>query len=325
MSALAPYVGASFCFSLCAGLTVFYFVTGSDGSKNAAEIQPAKNSAGRWESGYGTLTPEPQDRAAVTSRARIEVRKEESKPVPKLFLDRASEPVMEAKRSEGPGEPREELPPEALDPTHPAASRPDQRAFSNQGSVENPKEEPVQARQLSQQADKISASLEKKPGAGITPTDTPAAFPAQGRGAPTAPKNMPDADPATLPAASLLVAQPQPSAALQPPSTVQSPSAQPAKPKSSVSPQQEAEMLSQSREALKLGDVAGARLLLQYLADHGSGAGAFGLAQTYDPPYLAALGVPGLKGDAKMARSWYGKARALGNEEAAAKLAKRTE
>lgn len=91
-------------------------------------------------------------------------------------------------------------------------------------------------------------------------------------------------------------------------------------PRRLISTEQEAALLERGQTLLKMGDVSGARLILEYLAQQGSAAGAFVLAQTYDPAVLRPLGVRGVKGDPKLARSWYEKAGLMGSREALAKL-----
>ena len=89
----------------------------------------------------------------------------------------------------------------------------------------------------------------------------------------------------------------------------------------SISPKEEAERLKSGQAALALDDLAGARLIFEYLATHGSAAGAYQLAQTYDPQIVARMPMGALfKPDAKVAESWYLKAAELGHAEARKKL-----
>jgi hypothetical protein len=80
-------------------------------------------------------------------------------------------------------------------------------------------------------------------------------------------------------------------------------------------------MLQRGDEYLRQGDIASARLLYQQLARKNIAEGALGLGSTYDPEYLASLGVRGLKPEVEEARKWYEKARALGSSLAAQRLA----
>lgn len=90
----------------------------------------------------------------------------------------------------------------------------------------------------------------------------------------------------------------------------------------SISPAEEAERLKSGQAALALEDVAGARLILEYLVSRGSAAGAYYLAQTYDPQILARTTVGALfKPDEEVAASWYAKAAEMGHPEARKKIA----
>ena len=57
-------------------------------------------------------------------------------------------------------------------------------------------------------------------------------------------------------------------------------------------------LLRRGEEKLAQGDISAARLLFQRAATSGSGPGAAGLAKTYDPLFLAALGASGIQPDA---------------------------
>ena len=67
-----------------------------------------------------------------------------------------------------------------------------------------------------------------------------------------------------------------------------------------------------AEELLRVGDIAGARLVLQHSLRTGSPVAAFKLAETYDPKRLAAWSVVGLRGDPQKARELYQQARAGG-------------
>jgi hypothetical protein len=88
----------------------------------------------------------------------------------------------------------------------------------------------------------------------------------------------------------------------------------------SLAPAQEAKMLARASELMNQNDIAGARLVYQYLANHGSSAGAFALAESYDARKWAAYHVTGMTPDAGLAEAWYQRAAALGSKEAAAIL-----
>ncbi|WP_088345201.1 MULTISPECIES: PDZ domain-containing protein [Rhodomicrobium] len=114
-------------------------------------------------------------------------------------------------------------------------------------------------------------------------------------------------------------AQPNPSAGKT--AAVQ-PQAEPVKPVLTISPEEEAERLKRGKGALALDDIAGARLIFEYLASRGSAAGAYYMAQTYDPQVRSRSPVGSIaKPDATIARSWYLKAAELGHPEAQKKIA----
>lgn len=97
--------------------------------------------------------------------------------------------------------------------------------------------------------------------------------------------------------------------------------AAPALAKPAISPREETDRLKSAEEALVLNDVSGARLILEYLARRGSSAGAYRLAQTYDPD-MARAGATGPGGPNKeKAAIWYAKAAELGHVEATRKVA----
>ncbi len=81
-------------------------------------------------------------------------------------------------------------------------------------------------------------------------------------------------------------------------------------------------MLKRASLLLSENDIAGARLIFQYLAHHGSASGAFALAESYDPRKLAGRRITGMTPDANLARTWYARAADLGSKEAAAILRK---
>lgn len=75
---------------------------------------------------------------------------------------------------------------------------------------------------------------------------------------------------------------------------------------------QEKSILNRGEEMKKLGDIAGARLVLEYAALRGSGQAMFALAQTFDPQFLSARGVIGVAPDVSTALKWYRQAANLG-------------
>ncbi len=81
-------------------------------------------------------------------------------------------------------------------------------------------------------------------------------------------------------------------------------------------------MLKRASTLLGENDIAGARLIFQYLANHGSAGGAFALAESFDPKKWTRRRVAGMNPDANLARVWYERAAELGSKEAAAILRK---
>lgn len=79
-------------------------------------------------------------------------------------------------------------------------------------------------------------------------------------------------------------------------------------------------MIDRGDRLLDTGDVAGARLFYKRAADAGSGAAATRVGKTFDPRFLAEIGVIGLRGDLGEAIFWYGKASAAGDPEAVRRL-----
>ena len=87
-------------------------------------------------------------------------------------------------------------------------------------------------------------------------------------------------------------------AALEPQPTVQ-----PAAPGS-----EESILLERGKELLDLGDVSGARLILEHAARRGSKNAMILLGNTYDPEHLNKLGVQGVQSDPDQALVWYERA-----------------
>lgn len=95
----------------------------------------------------------------------------------------------------------------------------------------------------------------------------------------------------------------------------------PTKAAPAVSAEVEAAMFAKSRRLLETGDVAGARLVFEFLARKDSARGAFALAQTYDPEFLESLSVRGgVRPDMTKAMKWYREAARLGSEPASTRL-----
>jgi TPR repeat protein len=110
--------------------------------------------------------------------------------------------------------------------------------------------------------------------------------------------------------------RPAPPAAVGPALDAKAPSAaiQP------LEPAELATLLRRGQDFLKTGDIASARLVLQRAANAGNAPAALALGASFDPFFLADLGVLGFAPDPKQARVWYRRAAELGSAEAARRL-----
>jgi hypothetical protein len=81
-----------------------------------------------------------------------------------------------------------------------------------------------------------------------------------------------------------------------------------------------AELIRRSRGRIELGDIAGARLLLERAASGNEPTALMALAETYDPTMLARWGARGLRADPNKARALYLKAAERGIAEAKARM-----
>ena len=76
-------------------------------------------------------------------------------------------------------------------------------------------------------------------------------------------------------------------------------------------------------ELVTYGEIATARKIFELVAEAGGAAGAFALAETYDPLELEGLRLAkGIKPDVALARTWYEKARSLGSLDARDRLSR---
>jgi hypothetical protein len=73
-------------------------------------------------------------------------------------------------------------------------------------------------------------------------------------------------------------------------------------------------------EMLAIKDISAARKYYEYAANAGSASAAMAIARTYDPTFLSQLQVVGLRPDPELTATWYRKAAALGDPNAAAWL-----
>ena len=87
-----------------------------------------------------------------------------------------------------------------------------------------------------------------------------------------------------------------------------------------VQSQTAAVLTSRGDAMLAIKDISAARKLYEQAANLGSAAAAKGLARTYDPGYVATLGIIGMRPDVTMAASWYDRAAALGDRESAQRM-----
>ena len=120
---------------------------------------------------------------------------------------------------------------------------------------------------------------------------------------------------AANPVASVDAAQ-RPALLPMPPQTV-SPSVAPQRPLAGEDSPVIAAKMKIGVELMTYGEVAAARVMFQRAAEAGDGAGAFALAETYDPLVLGGLRLrEGITPDLALARTWYERARDLGSLEA---------
>jgi len=81
-----------------------------------------------------------------------------------------------------------------------------------------------------------------------------------------------------------------------------------------------AALKGRAKGLLALGDIAGARLLLERAATAQDATAAFLLAQSYDPAVLGAHDTRSITPDPAMARDWYRKAASFGSKDAQRRL-----
>jgi hypothetical protein len=134
---------------------------------------------------------------------------------------------------------------------------------------------------------------------------------------------------AQLPAnAAPAAAAPAPAPIAAPPPPIAPAPVPPSKPGSgeslSANPPDLALLLSRGDAMLELGDISAARRLYERAAELGSARAATAVGKTYDPAFLASMRARGIVPDPTTAAEWYRKAVALGDREAAARLARLT-
>lgn len=134
----------------------------------------------------------------------------------------------------------------------------------------------------------------------------------------------PQAPPAPAPVPTLPVeaakAPPPPAMELAAPAPVPAAIVAPAP---ALPPLSEADMRrlnSKAAQAIRDGDILGARLILERTIEAGDAKALLALAETYDPKALTRMNAKGVKGDAAHARKLYGEALARGLSEARGRL-----
>lgn len=84
-------------------------------------------------------------------------------------------------------------------------------------------------------------------------------------------------------------------------------------------------LAEKAASAIRDGDIAGARVILERAIAAGDATAVLALAQTHDPRMLERMGVRGLKGDPQKARALYQEALAKGIKEAGTALSSLTQ
>ncbi|MGH7031785.1 MAG: hypothetical protein ACREEZ_15330, partial [Stellaceae bacterium] len=79
---------------------------------------------------------------------------------------------------------------------------------------------------------------------------------------------------------------------------------------------QAAGLLTRGDAFLRAGDIASARLFYERAADGGDGRAALRAGATFDPTFLASIGMRSVRGDPARALDWYRRALALGASSA---------
>lgn len=87
-----------------------------------------------------------------------------------------------------------------------------------------------------------------------------------------------------------------------------------------MEPQDMQKLAGKAAEAIRLGDIASARLVLEHAVRAGDATALYALAETYDPRVLVKLRVQGMQGEPETARQLYQQALDRGVEEARSRL-----
>jgi len=84
----------------------------------------------------------------------------------------------------------------------------------------------------------------------------------------------------------------------------------------SLSPQEQAELITRGDQMLATGDIAAGRLFYERAAEGGSAVAATAAGRTYDPLFLNEVHARGIRGDPVAAARWYRRASAGGDRQA---------
>ncbi len=87
---------------------------------------------------------------------------------------------------------------------------------------------------------------------------------------------------------------------------------QPRPARTGLNAEQENDLLARAEKLLRHGDFEAARLIYGELAERGSPQAAYRMAQSFDPEVLQRFFIVGIAPDLGQARTWYGRAAALG-------------
>ena len=173
--------------------------------------------------------------------------------------------------------------------------------------------------------EKLAAAMARFADLNHTPQATPAPAPAP---APTPPAEVAKAPPPPAPAIAAVAIPVEVPPAAPPPPAMEPVAAAPvpvavAAPASALPPLSEADMRrlsGKAAQAIRDGDILGARLILERTIEGGDANALLALAETYDPKALIRMNAKGVKGDAAHARKLYGQALARGVTEARGRL-----
>jgi hypothetical protein len=348
-SALLPYAAAALFFAFIAGGTIFYFVAirlPQDEKISARLTIPPKGKTAQASAQKAIkeadAAPSPQEPPAEVKQPQRQsldlgsaksATQDSAAPANQKPPTANSGPAETAPLQSEPSAPAQDEKSSLSDPApkeQDRASDPPAEAGAHAEASEQPQDIAPQPKEEPQARDATPSPAPKaeRPSLIFDPSifanlDRPSAAPETGtKSEPAPPEGKTEHPYLAFETTILSNNEPQPSPAPPAPKT-RTTQLDSAKPRLKISPAEEGRLLEQAREALGNGDVTGARDVLKRLVDEGSGTGAFVMAQTYDPAVVASFGIDGLRGDAKLARTWYAKAYALGNQDALSKMGKK--